>query len=584
MYKKYLAHTYKLGHNIVCACCGCISHDMAEFELVLPSYAPLQLLRVPETVPVPFDFTCGIDLLDQNRVLVDKIGITPDKRIRLCRACHNELSKDRQPIEALANFRWIGPVPEQMQGLTWIEELLIARVHVCGSIVRLGQRNNPTSFFGLKGHVVFLPQDTTALIDLLPMSPAALSDIVKVVWTGKSKPDRARLRSQFTVRKQNVYDALKWLVENHEDYKAHVTMDEEMMSAWEPTFVAVEMLDNIGHVSDPSTEDASRDGFGMDNPDDDATEEDLPFTSSGIVDVNNIAEVPDATTLTRLAQLKADVTANVVTGTDVLNQYNCDSYFTSAFPTIFPYGCGKHRDVRRGNKQLPLLKWVTLMLQHSSRFASRLSPLICRRFQAHPAFVVSSFDISRLNHNSLKTSVLARRKTWPATALLLDSLTPEQLMEAAAQAEKHQPITDPAIQELLKGVSRVGSTASGSDERKSYMLAQLKSSIVHFGCPAIFLTINPHERYSPIALFYAGEEIDISAFQSKRFSLANRLKTMLHNPLAVVEYFHNMVRAIIENVLKEGIFGEVSHYYATIEYQGRGTPHTHLAVCYLQSF
>jgi hypothetical protein len=232
MYKKYLAHTYKLGHNIVCACCGCISHDMAEFELVLPSYAPLQLLRVPETVPVPFDFTCGIDLLDQNRVLVDKIGITPDKRIRLCRACHNELSKDRQPIEALANFRWIGPVPEQMQGLTWIEELLIARVHVCGSIVRLGQRNNPTSFFGLKGHVVFLPQDTTALIDLLPMSPAALSDIVKVVWTGKSKPDRARLRSQFTVRKQNVYDALKWLVENHEDYKAHVTMDVEMMSAW----------------------------------------------------------------------------------------------------------------------------------------------------------------------------------------------------------------------------------------------------------------------------------------------------------------------------------------------------------------
>jgi hypothetical protein len=80
MYKKYLAHTYKLGHNIVCACCGCISHDMAEFELVLPSYAPLQLLRLPETVPVPFDFTCGIDLLDQNRVLVDKIGITPDKR------------------------------------------------------------------------------------------------------------------------------------------------------------------------------------------------------------------------------------------------------------------------------------------------------------------------------------------------------------------------------------------------------------------------------------------------------------------------------------------------------------------------
>lgn len=34
-------------------------------------------------------------------------------------------------------------------------------------------------------------------------------------------------------------------------------------------------------------------------------------------------------------------------------------------------------------------------------------------------------------------------------------------MEAASQAEKHQPITDLAIQELLKGVARIGSTAPG---------------------------------------------------------------------------------------------------------------------------
>ena len=302
MYRKYLTHTYKLGHNIVCACCGCISHDITEFENVSPSYGPLQLLLIPENVDIPFNFTSGIEILDKNRVLVDKLGITQDKMIRLCRTCHNQLSREKQPVEALANFRWVGPVPEQLKSLTWIEELLIARIHVCGSIVR----NNPSAFLGLKGHIVFLPQDTTQLIDLLPMSPAALSDIVKVVWTGKSKPDRARLRSRFTVRKQKVYDALKWLVENHDDYKAHVTMDDAMMAAWEPTFVAVEMLDNIGHVSDPSAEDASRDGFSMDNPDDDDTADpsrdgvtmdnadddetanDLPLTYSGIVDVNNV--------------------------------------------------------------------------------------------------------------------------------------------------------------------------------------------------------------------------------------------------------------------------------------------------------
>ena len=124
----------------------------------------------------------------------------------------------------------------------------------------------------------------------------------------------------------------------------------------------------------------------MDNPDDDDiahdnahdtahddTAHDLPFTSSGIVDVNNITEIPDATTLNHLAQLKGDITANVVTGSKVLNQYDCDTYFTSAFPTLFPYGTRKHRHPKRDDKgQLPLLKWVSLMLQHSLRSVSHI--------------------------------------------------------------------------------------------------------------------------------------------------------------------------------------------------------------------
>ena len=308
-------------------------------------------------------------------------GSHQDKRIYLCRRCHNQLSKDRQPSEALANFRWIGSVPEELRDLTWIEELLIARVHVCGSIIRLDQRNNPSSFFGIKGHVVFLPQDTTRLIDLLPMSPASLSDMIKVIWTGKSKPDRSHLRSRFTVRKHKIYNALKWLMNNHEDYQNNVTIDEERINGWESIFVAVELLDSIGHVSDSSVEDATRDGFAMDNPDDDDiantdndinddTTHDLPFTSSGVVDVNNITEVPDATTLNRLAQLKRDITVNVIIGSKVLNQYDCDIYFTSAFPTLFPYDIGKHRDSRREDKQLSLLKWISLMLRHSSRLIS----------------------------------------------------------------------------------------------------------------------------------------------------------------------------------------------------------------------
>ena len=53
----------------------------------------------------------------------------------------------------------------------------------------------------------------------------------------------------------------------------------------------IEYIDII-YVSDSSVEEAARDGFAMDNPDDDNTADDLPFTSSAIVDVNNIVEIP----------------------------------------------------------------------------------------------------------------------------------------------------------------------------------------------------------------------------------------------------------------------------------------------------
>src|SRR5947207_4665523 len=64
MYKKYLTHTYKLGQNIICACCGCISHDIMEFEIVLDSYGRLRHLRISEDVDIPFDFSGGIDVLE----------------------------------------------------------------------------------------------------------------------------------------------------------------------------------------------------------------------------------------------------------------------------------------------------------------------------------------------------------------------------------------------------------------------------------------------------------------------------------------------------------------------------------------
>jgi hypothetical protein len=192
---------------------------------------------------------------------------------------------------------------------------------------------------------------------------------------------------------------------------------------------------------------------------------------------------------------------------------------------------------------------------------------------------MTCFDIARRRHNLSKTNNYASQNTWPRTKTLLESLKPEDLLHAADQAENHLPISDSQVHELLKMISRVGATAAGSEESKSHLFAQLKAAMIYHSCPTIFLTLNPAETRNPVALFYAGEEINVENFDPEQYPSNRRLEKTINNPLAVVEYFHSMVRIIIERVLEAGIFGELSHYFGSVEYQGRKTPHIHLIVC-----
>jgi hypothetical protein len=259
LYADFYHTTDSLTRNIVCASCAIIGHNISHFQSVIVTDRSLHFLCIANDVYVPYDFSSGMDAIDRRRIMVDKQGLSADDKVILCNSCHKSIKSGRRPHESLANFRWVGAQPEELRGLTWLEELLIACVHLVGRIVSLEERKT-SSYFALKGHTVLLPQDMTRLLDLLPMSPSSLPDVVRVVWTGKSAPEKARLRSHFTVRKQKIYDALKWLCHHHEDYR-QVTIDEERISAWESTIVATELLDSIAHVADPSAEDASRSGF-----------------------------------------------------------------------------------------------------------------------------------------------------------------------------------------------------------------------------------------------------------------------------------------------------------------------------------
>jgi hypothetical protein len=152
-------------------------------------------------------------------------------------------------------------------------------------------------------------------------------------------------------------------------------IDEERIAAWNSTEIAIELMDSMSIVADPSIEDALHSGFATEDPDTEEVSGDIPQTVSSFIDVNNTTRSPDISTLYRAAQLRnevrstitQDVTINIVAGNTILNEYYDPSYFTSAFPTLFPYGTGKHLNNRR-SKELSLAVWIKLLLRHASRY------------------------------------------------------------------------------------------------------------------------------------------------------------------------------------------------------------------------
>jgi len=370
LYADYYSQIHQLAHNIVCACCGCISHAMNDHESLGILDPALSVLTVDPSL-VPFDFTCGIPELDVRHIMVDSLGITSDQlHLHICKLCHPSIQRNRLPANALANFRWIGPVPEELKGLTWIEELLIARGHLVGKVMRL-QKRNISSYFGIKGHVILLPQETIRLLDLLPMPPSSLPDVARVVWTGRSLPDPDQLRHYFSVRKSKIYNALTWLVRNHEDYK-DVRIDETEFSQWPPVFIATDLMQSMGHVQDTTAEDTERNGFATENMDTSEISGDIPITTSAILDTNDLSNHSSASSLQQLSTLVSDdTTINVVLGNSIRDERIDATYFTSSFPVLFPYGSAKHIDARR-TSVLPFRTWIKLMLRHSSR-----SSLLC---------------------------------------------------------------------------------------------------------------------------------------------------------------------------------------------------------------
>jgi hypothetical protein len=134
-----------------------------------------------------------------------------------CHRCHMEKSLFKK--FSADNNMDPGEVPEELQDLTEIEEMLISKVFTVISIYRLRGGQN-----GYRGNVINFPQDIEEFTTRLPRIPSSL----EVLIVRRQSSNNLEGFRDFTVRRSKVGRALSWLKANNR-YYSDIVIDNEVL-------------------------------------------------------------------------------------------------------------------------------------------------------------------------------------------------------------------------------------------------------------------------------------------------------------------------------------------------------------------
>jgi hypothetical protein len=133
---------------------------------------------------------------------------------KVCSICAESLDKKKVPILALANGLWIGEIPDELQGLTYAEQLLIARVRHNRCIVKVS-----SGMYKMCANAISFSNPMPKIYNVLPPPIEEMDDVLAFIYTGPCKPTKADFkRTPMLVRRLKVSKALHWLKLNHADY------------------------------------------------------------------------------------------------------------------------------------------------------------------------------------------------------------------------------------------------------------------------------------------------------------------------------------------------------------------------------
>ena len=130
---------------------------------------------------------------------------------------------------------------------------------------------------------------------------------------------------------------------------------------------------------------------------------------------------------------------------------------------------------------------------------------------------------------------------------------------------------NPQINALLSQVKAVGGRVIGSAHSRFALRNEIHGLVFNQGLPSIFLTINPGDINSRIALHFAEVNPDLDVITPNNLSSTHeRTEIIASHPVATAKYFHKLVTRVLETMIPgEGVLRPVKAYFGTVKNQGR---------------
>lgn len=553
-------------HERGCAVCGTLQ--------------PVRLLTALEDVPYSLDCLLNPSVTRKERLKesdpIDNIdGPVLDLACKeVCADCMEELADGVTPKKALANGNWIGPVPSELKGLYWTEQLLVARVMRNYCIIRVRSSGMHKMRSNAICHALPMPR----VYNVLPPPRRDMDSVLAIMFIGPNQPTvEDYKRTPFLVRKNKVMSALNWLKLNHADYRDIEISDENMNEYPEdrpPVIVDFKLKD--------ATKDPEATAVNDSEDADETTEGMCSFVVHTLTpeESETLMETDDRRTLRARALEhfhKGGHALAIGHSQDPESIYKNPQLYPQMFPWLFPYGLGGLGNALvfdKTRKIGELSRKRQLLMYHD------------KRFQLDPAFPLVALNHEQIKASTLGGHIFAKKLNFDETADRLSRLKQSVLTELIQQFEDHTFRADPNNQDqvdcmkLISDIDYVAQRVDGSVTSRKRMRNQIWSVTSCVGAPSWFITFAPADVNHPIALYYAGTD---TTYYIDVLSRSERERLIANNPVAGARFFKVIVDTFLKHVLgmdtdHPGLYGPVKGYYGTVEQQGRLTLHLHMLV------